>query len=290
MSVEGILKQFNVERSSVLAITQFKSAEDGSLYNAWKIELDSGAYVLKKAKGDEILIYSTFFSEKTAGAPQFIASTLYEGEDYFLMEYAEGEDLCVCNRQRLVAVLDALISIQSRYWQNTEHASVGFSFEKGLKKAQGRMEYLKDEQIERAYLLFLKQYSALPRTLCHEDLLPFNVLASNESATLIDWEYAGILPYPLSLARFIAHAEECDGAFFYMRDEDKSFAIDYYYNNFIKHKGIAYADYIFAMDCFLLYEYCEWIMLGNKSANADMERYHDYLKKAKAHLKALAVY
>ena len=75
-----------------------------------------------------------------------------------------------------------------------------------------------------------------------------------------------------------------------MRDEDKSFAIDYYYNNFIKHKGIAYADYIFAMDCFLLYEYCEWIMLGNKYEDADMERYHGYLKKAKAHLKALAAY
>ena len=287
MSVEGILKQFNVERSSVLAITQFKSAEDGSLYNAWKIELDSGAYVLKKAKGDEILIYSTFFSEKTAGAPQFIASTLYEGEDYFLMEYAEGEDLCVCNRQRLVAVLDALISIQSRYWQNTEHASVGFSFEKGLKKAQGRMEYLKDEQIERVYLLFLKQYSSLPRTLCHEDLLPFNVLASSKGATLIDWEYAGILPYPVSLARLIAHAEESENAFFYMTDEDKSFAIDYYYHNFIKNKGIAYADYIFAIDCFLLYEYCEWIMLGNKYADANMDRYHSYLKKAKEHLKKL---
>ena len=287
MSVEGILKQFNIERSSVLAITQFKSAEDGSLYNAWKIELDSGVYVLKKAKGDEILIYSTFFSEKTAGAPQFIASTLYEGEDYFLMEYAEGEDLCVCNRQRLVAVLDALISIQSRYWQNTEHASVGFSFEKGLKKAQGRMEYLKDEQIERAYLLFLKQYSSLPRTLCHEDLLPFNVLASSKGATLIDWEYAGILPYPVSLARLIAHAEESENAFFYMTDEDKSFAIDYYYHNFIKNKGIAYADYIFAIDCFLLYEYCEWIMLGNKYADANMDRYHSYLKKAKEHLKKL---
>ena len=287
MSVEGILKQFNIERSSVLAITQFKSAEDGSLYNAWKIELDSGVYVLKKAKGDEILIYSTFFSEKTAGAPQFITSTLYEGEDYFLMEYAEGEDLCVCNRQRLVAVLDALISIQSRYWQNTEHASVGFSFEKGLKKAQGRMEYLKDEQIERAYLLFLKQYSSLPRTLCHEDLLPFNVLASSKGATLIDWEYAGILPYPVSLARLIAHAEESENAFFYMTDEDKSFAIDYYYHNFIKNKGIAYADYIFAIDCFLLYEYCEWIMLGNKYADANMDRYHSYLKKAKEHLKKL---
>ena len=77
MSVEGILKQFNVERFSVLAITQFKSAEDGSLYNAWKIELDSGAYVLKKAKGDEILIYSTFFSEKTHSVLTFCAVLMY---------------------------------------------------------------------------------------------------------------------------------------------------------------------------------------------------------------------
>ena len=69
-----------------------------------------------------------------------------------------------------------------------------------------------------------------------------------------------------------------------MKDEDKAFAINYYYDNLIKNKGITYDAYRHALDLFLLYEYCEWIMLGVKYKDADMERYSRYLEKAKTHL------
>ena len=69
------------------------------------------------------------------------------------------------------------------------------------------------DEPERAYEQYLQIYSDVPRTLCHDDLLPFNVLCAKERAVIIDWEYAGILPYPTSLARLIAHCEEDESAF-----------------------------------------------------------------------------
>ena len=122
--------------------------------------------------------------------------------------------------------------------------------------------------------------------MCHDDLLPFNVLVNGNKATIIDWEYAGILPYPTSLVRLIAHGREEEDAFFYMTEADKSFAIDYYYEHLVKSKGISYEDYRRSVDYFLLYEYCEWIMLGNKYADEDIPRAREYLAKAKDHIRS----
>ena len=138
--------------------------------------------------------------------------------------------------------------------------------------------------MEQAYSGFLELYESLPRTLCHDDLLPFNVLVDGNKATIIDWEYAGILPYPTSLVRLIAHGREEEDAFFYMAEADKAFAIDYYYEHLVKSKGISYEDYRRTVDYFLLYEYCEWIMLGNKYPDEEIPRAREYLAIAKAHI------
>ena len=75
---------------------------------------------------------------------------------------------------------------------------------------------LGDADLERAYERFLQIYGEIPRTLCHDDLLPSMCFCSGDRAVLIDWEYALILPYPTSLARLIAHGEEDENAFFHM--------------------------------------------------------------------------
>jgi thiamine kinase-like enzyme len=176
--------------------------------------------------------------------------------------------------------------LQDEYWDVKDKSDTGYTFEKSLKGRIDRGAYLCDNELEAHYNKFLSAYQNIPRTLCHDDLLPFNILVSDDGATIIDWEYAGMLPYLTSIARLIAHCEESDDAFFYMKDEDKRFAIDYYYDNLIKQKGIAYENYRHDLDLFLFYEYCEWIMLGNKYPDsADMERYKSYLEKTKRHLK-----
>lgn len=265
----------------------FRNAEDGSRYQVWSVTADDRRYVLKKAKGHELEVYSSFFRDIPAGAPRFLASARWEGENYFLMEYAAGQDLRRCSRPALTAALDALISLQERFWENDEFRSVGCSFEASLPGRENRGKYLADPDLESAYGEFLRVYAALPRTLCHDDLLPFNVLVHGSTATIIDWEAAGILPYPTSLARLIAHGTEDPDDFFYMTEADKAFAIDYYYDRLLRSKGISYDHYRAALDYFLLYEYCEWIMLGNRYEDAPADRCRYYRQKAKEHLKTL---
>ena len=280
-TVYKIIEQMGV-CDNVVSITPFGSFEDDSHYDVWLIECKDARYVLKPAKNYEAAVYSSFLSGNVTYAPKLLASTSYDGRDHILIDYVEGEAIMRFDRSSLTKALDALVGFQHDYWNDKANVDVGFNFDRALESRLSRGQYLLDAELEAAYSEFLEQFKSIPKTLCHDDLLPFNVLVSDKGAVIVDWELAGILPYPTSLARLIAHCEEGDGAFFYMSDDDKSFAIDYYYENLIREKGIPYSDFRHTLDLFLLYEYCEWIMLGNKYKSADMERFEQYTKKAKA--------
>lgn len=268
-------------------VTAFIATEDGSEYDVWKVSADDACYVLKAAKEQELEIYSTFLKNLEYGVPRLYNTARVDDTDYFLMEYIPGVDLCKCNRVDLKKLLDALIFIQERFWNNTELQNFGYCYEKSFQSCINRGKYIFDSEIEEEYDRFLKLYAALPRTLCHDDLLPFNVLISKERAAIIDWEVAGILPYPNSLVRLIAHGTEDGSDLFYMTDKDKTFAIDYYYDNFIINKGIERHEYYKAINFFLLYEYCEWVMIGNKYEQVDSDRFTRYLAKARNQAKLL---
>lgn len=268
-------------------VTVFKHEEDDSDYAVWKIEEDGVARVLKKTSRQEPDVYNAFLASAECGAPRFYESIEHDGELFFLMEYIEGHNLQKCDRESLTAALDALIYLQNMHWEKRELQGIGHGFEASLPGRQKRGKYLNDAELEQAYEQYLRIYSDIPRTLCHDDLLPFNVLCAKERAVIIDWEYAGILPYPTSLARLIAHCEEDESAFFYMTQADKDYAVEYYFEHLLKEKGIDYNDYRRTLDYFLLYEYCEWIMLGVKYNDTGCERFQKYYAKAKKHIKKL---
>lgn len=279
--IKQILKQFNID--SYTNITRMINIEDGSYYDAWKIEINKEYLILKKAKEKELEIYKNILTNLDQGVPEYISSTNYEDANYILTTYVEGKDLCKCDKDSLIKVLDTLIYLQNKYWKNETLTNIGYTFESSKQSRNGRLKHLNDAELEKEYLEYLKLYNELPKTLCHDDLLPFNVII-NEYAYIIDWEVAGILPYPSSLVRLIAHGKDDENYLFYMTDEDKEFAIEYYYYNFIINKGISKEEYLNAIDYFLLYEYCEWIMLGNKYQEVDRERFNYYLEKAKKHI------
>ncbi len=283
--IADILKQLPLV--SPVTYETIKNQEDGSDYAVWKVTCAQKNYILKRTNLQEADVYKTFFQQKELGVPKIYSTLKTENDIYLLMEYMEGNDLRKCNRDAIIKVLDALIQIQDLYWENSDLAQACYHAEKGFASCQKRGTYLKDSQIQSAYQQFLLLYSSVPKTLCHADLLPFNVIANEDKAAIIDWEYAGILPYPISLARLIAHGEEDENAFFYMTEADRQFAISYYYENLIKKKGISYANYRATLDYFLLHEYCEWIMVGEKYQDTDSERYRSYCLKAKAHISNL---
>ena len=270
-----------VSISPKATVTQLKHEEDDEPYQVWRIDTDNIRYVLKEAKGIEAEIYQSVFAELKESVPTLYQVIIADEKTYILMEYIEGENLCKCNRTKLTHALDALISLQKKTWEGHTFAHCGDPFEKILLKRQNRGKYLNDLLLEEAYEKFLRVYQCVPKALCHDDLLPFNIIASGKKAFLIDWETGGIMPYPTSFARLIAHAEEDPNSFFCMTQADKNFAIDYYFDNLLKEKGISYIDWRNTLEYFLFYEYCEWVFVGNKYNATDGEYYKKYLPVAK---------
>lgn len=282
MEMDALLHKLGVSRP--YCAEPFRNAEDGETYAVWKITTSGNTFVLKQAKEYEAEVYAAFLEKEKPYAPRLLSCAEADGKHWLLMEYIEGEDLRFCTREKLKLALDGLIAMQSEWWEMPGFDNVAFSMEKARPGRVRRGEDLGNHKLKEVYEEYLRCWETLPRTLCHEDLLPFNVLVTENRAVLIDWEYAGMQPYLSSLARLIAHGEEKEDAFFYMKAEDRDFAIDYYYRNLAKEKGIPYADYRQALDSFLLYEYCEWIMLGIRYGDTQSERYERYLSLALNHI------
>ncbi len=258
-------------------VSQFHSKEDGSTYDVWRLDTPDGIRVLKKAKGSEAQMYNAYFSLPKCYAPRLYQSLQFDGATYLLMEYIPGEDMTRASREALTRTLDSLIAMQKEYWLEENRGTVDPNC---LQSRINRRNYLKEPILQQAYDAYLTALDTMQLTLCHDDLLPFNVIISQDRAVLIDWEVGGILPYPTSLARLIAHCSEEKDTFFFMKDADKAFAIDYYYNNLIEKMGITKAAFDRDLALCLLYEYCEWVYVGNKYPDADQARYHSYLTKA----------
>lgn len=262
-------------------ITQLKHEEDNEPYQVWRIDANNAKYILKEAKGNEQELYPIVLAAVKTSVPALYQVITIEEKTYLLIEYIEGENLCRCNRTKLTLALDALIALQQETWEGHTFDHLGNLFDKSLLQRQNRGKHLNDSLLEEVYEKFLRVYQSIPKALCHDDLLPFNVITSDKKAFLIDWESGGILPYPTSFARLIAHTEDDTDAFFYMTQADKDFAVNYYYDNLLKEKGISYTDWLNTLEYFLFYEYCEWVFVGNKYNVTDGEYYKKYLPMAK---------
>ena len=279
--LRGVLDALGVTGLGAGAIRAFCSEEDGAPYAVWLVDTGRDKRVLKRAKGFETEVYRCFFREKKPYVPAFLGQCEAGGETWFLTEYCPGEDLRLATREKLEKAIDALAAMQNEFWGREELYGAAVTLDRALKAAEDRGRYLRSERLERAYAAFLERFQTTPRTLCHDDLLPINLLVG-ERAVLIDWEYGGMLPYPLSFARLIAHAREDRSAYFYLSEADRAWAIDAYYEKLVKKHGISYGKYRSALDAFLFYEYCEWIMLGNRYDAREDERFGYCMKLAEA--------
>lgn len=280
LPIEALRQAFDILPGS--EVQYYTCAEDGEPYDVCLAQTAQGARVIKRAKGQEAEIYRTLL-QCCPGVPALYATAQIDADTYLLMEHAPGEPALHLDRDTLIKIIDALTEVQSAHWQTP----CSFGFDTALASRQKRGTFLQDAEIERAYAIYLDLFRTLPRTLCHDDLLPFNAIVSGERATLIDWEVAGILPYPTPIARLLSHAQDSPDALFRATDADKAFAAKYYYDRLLAPRGIAFREYARALRYFTLYEYCEWIMLGNKYGDTTSPRYLQYGSLAHALLPTL---
>ena len=276
-----LLTFFGFDAEKVKA-EQIKREEDDTYYEVWRIFYKKGIFILKECKEFESDIYNTILKDVEYCVPKYFGTAVYEDKDFILIEYLEGESLIKSTREKITSFLDSLIYLQNKYWNNKTFNKVCYNVENSLNDRKTRGSFVKDERIDKYYEAYLDLYVRIPCTLCNDDMLPFNALYNKEKGLtyIIDWEESGILPYLNSFARFISHTEDDENAFFYMKEEDKAFAIEYYYQNLLKDKGITYSDYRDQLNLFMIYEYCEWIMLYNKYEDASFEMFEKYKAKS----------
>jgi len=256
-----------------VSVKQFPHEEGDGFYNVWRVDYPEATYVLKQAKGKEAEIYKRYLNAPCKFAPLCIEETIFSNQHYLLLEYVPGHNITNCSREDLIPVLDSMIAMQSKFWGAKMEGNA-------LQSRFTRGKYLADTRLERAYFAYLEDCEQIPAALCHDDLLPFNVVLSDSRAVFIDWEVGGILPYPTSLARLLAHSEEQGNPLFFMKESDKSFALSYFYTQFLQNRGVAYDSYLHSMDLALFYEYCEWVYVGNKYHDTQNERFRKYYQKA----------
>ena len=274
--------------ATITSVTPFCREEDGSHYDVWKVETDYAAIVLKKTASEERTVYETFFPQGGIGTPKVYGFVEHNGETYMLMEFFRGETMSISTREKLILALDALIQTQDKFWDNTSLSAVGWIYEKCHAAREKRLAYMDD--LADAYKAYLEADSTVPRTLCNDDLLPFNVLVNDDRAVIIDWEFAGILPYPCALARLLAFGEENTDFMFQMPLADKEFAVQYYYDHLIRNKGISWDEYIRTMKLFFLKEYSEWVYFARSSNDFTKPEYQKYYAKCKNLANSMGLY
>ena len=278
MKKETIAKFLNriLNEKVTFELEYFPFEESKGFYkNIYKIITPSKTFVLKKAKTYELDIYK--HTKGLPSIPKFYGSYHYYGNDYILFEFVAGTNAMKMDRNTLIKVVDAIIAIQDKCWMKKE--TFGQSLETAIESRYKRLSYLPDE-LKETYEQYIECFKKTPLTFSHEDLLPFNILINDKEVSFIDLEIGGVLPYPTMLARLISHTNDDKKAMFYLSKEDYRFAIEYYYSNFIKNKGISYDEYIKAINLFIFNELIEWIYVYKKNNYQPNNFYNGYYQKA----------
>jgi sulfur relay (sulfurtransferase) DsrC/TusE family protein len=206
-------------------IEQFHDNGEGvdRTYNVYKIVSDKKTYILKKSDDYEIGVYEKFLANKSLPVPELEGWTCVNNIRWILIEYIDGPDLRAFNKDMASGCADSLSHIFNMYWQENdfEENKVDNRFERYWTRINKRSQCLINEpKLSSAYHVFLDRQLVCPRTLCNGDFLQCNAIERNGNIILIDWAFAGIMPYSLDVARLIAHGSKKFFPFpFYMTDE-----------------------------------------------------------------------
>ena len=262
-------------------IELFKHEDGEDFYkNIYKIVSINQQYVFKEVKDRELNVYK-FLNNSFDLFPRLYGSYRFYS-DYILIEYVDGKNANKLDRNILKMIIDSIIKIQKSYWGLK--SEIGVSKEKAVTRIEERFKYLPDE-FKPTYQMFIDCFKKTPSTFSHEDLLPFNVLIKDGRVCFIDLEEVGILPYPKMLSRLIAFGEEKDDALFFLKKEDYNFAIEYYYDFFVKSKNISKDNYLKTMDLFIFNELIEWVYVYKHANIKPDDFYQKWYDKAYNKLK-----
>lgn len=278
--LKNVLKAINETLSEQVHIERFHDDGEGvdRAYNVYKVISDKQVYILKKSDDNEIEVYEKFLKDKNLPVPKLEGWAYVNNTKWILIEYIEGADLRLFNKYMAYGCADSLSRIFNMYWQENK---LDNRFERYWTRINKRAKCLINEpKLSSAYDVFLDRQLVCPRTLCNGDFLQCNAIESNNHIILIDWAFAGIMPYSLDVARLICHGSEKFFPFpFYMTDEYRKIFLKDVYDKLLFKPD--YKQFIWDVILSCLNECIEFIEreLNDKSIERD-EGFTYYYKSA----------
>ena len=263
----------------VLAIHQYydNSEIEGRLYDVYQITSSTQLFVLKKSNMNEVTVYNTFLNTKNFAVPKMFGYIKKEENIWILLEHIEGSDLKKFNHAMALSCAKNLVEIFNTYWQDKDFETnkLDNRFEQYFERICRRAHCLKDfDKLSKAYNIFLARQKECPRTLCNGDLLQCNALNSPKGVVIIDWGFAGIMPYALDIARLIAHGADQDDPF-YMTDELREVFLSAVYSG-LKNTSLTYEQFLWDVKLARLNECIEFIESNLNHPDKDKDRYFEY--------------
>lgn len=227
----------NINTFKSFKVSQFCDDGEGELnrYKVYKVEFDGKVFVLKNTVKEEVFVYEKLLNGKNLPVPEFLGKTENDGKTWILIEYLQGTDLRDFTDEMAYAAAESITAVMQTSWQNSpdefESKKVDNRFEEYWARINKRSLCLKNEPIiSKAYDLFIERQKTCPRTISNGDFLQFNGIFQGGKVYIIDWAFAGIMPYSLDIARLIAHATEDRETFpFYMNYAQKKIYVEKVY-------------------------------------------------------------
>ncbi len=234
-----ILKIINPMLSDQIYIERFYDNDKGynRKYNVYKIVTHCQVYVLKKSDDIEISVYEKYLDNKNLPVPKFYGWAYINKTKWILMDHIDGPDLRIFNMDMASRCAYSLAHIFNMYWQEVsfEDDEQINRFERYWTRINKRSECLINySKLSSAYGIFLDRQLSCPRTLCNGDFLQFNAIESEKGIIVIDWAFAGIMPYSIDIARLIAHGSDKYFPFpFYMTNEYRKIFVQAMYDKLL---------------------------------------------------------
>ncbi|WBW97696.1 phosphotransferase [Oceanirhabdus sp. W0125-5] len=283
--LKTVLETINPSFASQIYIERFHDNGEGvdRTYNVYKIISNTQTYILKKSDDNEISVYEQFLTDKNLPVPKLEGWACINNTKWILIEYIDGSDLRRFNKNMAYGCSDSLSRIFNMYWQKNcfKENKLDNRFERYWTRINKRAECLKKEfNLASAYEIFLDRQLICPRTLCNGDFLQCNAIENDKGIILIDWAFAGIMPYSLDVARLIVHGSERFLPFpFYMTNEYRKIFLKGLYDKLVYKPD--YNQFIWDVLLSCLNECIEFIEyeLNNESIERD-EGFTYYYKNA----------
>lgn len=190
----------------ILEVSPFFNERLDKEYQVYCLATREGkSVVLKKVSKKECDAYQLL--NRVEIFSEFINQTKDSSGEYWLTtEYFPGEDLSILKKEAAIKLGEELAKLANCFFEeNNSLRTFSPNLEKQIDSKYQLLEKLKSNLgLYKTYEAYIIRFKGMPKTICHDDLLPINVLFDEKTnqMKILDLEDVRLSSYICDVARF----------------------------------------------------------------------------------------